>query len=281
MLEVLEAAQGAGQKSQQDAQIGQGSIFDLGGFGDGPAAFAKPAHPPIPTIEFERQELLAMERESIGVFISEHPLKRVREAILAKADCACSEVIDRKDGEWIRVGGMISAAKKIRTRTGSQVMFANLDDLEGSLEVVAFEKTLATAEGALGVDEIVLVRGRVDHKEAGKVCVIVQDVERFDPSDEEIDRARAAAVKAAEPPAPLTLRLDAALLPAAVIEDLKRLFADYRGDSEVVLEMQTRAGARRLRLGEGYRVAARNAGLQAELDRLLGDARAPVASAAA
>src|SRR3712207_9447170 len=65
----------------------------------------------------------------------------------------------RRDGEWIRVGGMISAAKKIRTRTGSQVMFANLDDLEGSLEVVAFEKTLAAAEGALGVDEIVLVRG--------------------------------------------------------------------------------------------------------------------------
>ena len=281
MLEVLEAAQGAGQKSQQDAQIGQGSIFDLGGFGDGPAAFAKPAHPPIPTIEFERQELLAMERESIGVFISEHPLKRVREAILAKADCACSEVIDRKDGEWIRIGGMISAAKKIRTRTGSQVMFANLDDLEGSLEVVAFEKTLAAAEGALGVDEIVLIRGRVDHREAGKVCVIIQDVERFDPSDEEIERARTEAVKAAEPPPPLTLRLDAALLPAAVIEDLKRLFADYRGESEVVLEMQTRAGARRLRLGEAYRVAARNAGLQAELDRLLGEARSPVATAAA
>jgi DNA polymerase-3 subunit alpha len=281
MLEVLEAAQAAGQKSQQDAQIGQGSIFDLGGFGDGPAAFAKPAHPPIPTIEFERQELLAMERESIGVFISEHPLKRVREAILAKADCACSEVIDRKDGEWIRVGGMISAAKKIRTRTGSQVMFANLDDLEGSLEVVAFEKTLAAAEGALGVDEIVLVRGRVDHKEAGKVCVIVQDVERFDPSDEEIERARAEAIKAAEPPPPLTLRLDAALLPAAVIDDLKRLFADYRGESEVVLEMQTRAGARRLRLGDAYRVAARNAGLHAELDRLLGEARSPVATAAA
>ncbi len=281
MLEVLESAQGAGQKTQQDAQIGQGSIFDLGGFGDGPAAFAKPAHPPIPTLEFDRQEMLAMERESIGVFISEHPLKRVREAILAKADCACAEVIDRRDGEWIRVGGMISAAKKIRTRTGSQVMFANLDDLEGSLEIVAFEKTLAAAEGALGVDEIVLVRGRVDHKEAGKVCIIIQDVERFDPSDDEIERARVAAVKAAEPPAPLMLRLDAALLPAAVIDDLKRLFADYRGESEVVLEMQTRSGARRLRLGEAYRVAARNAGLQAELDRLLGQARSPVATAAA
>src|SRR6185503_11220008 len=68
MLEVLEAAQAAGQKSQLDAQIGQGSIFDLGGLGgdDGAAngsAFT-PAHPPIPTHEYERPELLAMEKES-------------------------------------------------------------------------------------------------------------------------------------------------------------------------------------------------------------------------
>src|SRR4051794_11687476 len=72
MLEVLDAAQAAGQKTQQDAAIGQGSIFDLGGFGgeSGGSAFAAPAHPPIPTHELERPALLAMEKESIGVFIT-------------------------------------------------------------------------------------------------------------------------------------------------------------------------------------------------------------------
>ncbi|MDP9378429.1 MAG: DNA polymerase III subunit alpha [Actinomycetota bacterium] len=281
MLDVLEAAQGAGNKSQQDAQIGQGSIFDLAGFGDAPSAFAKPAYPPIPTHEFDRQELLAMEREAIGVFISEHPLKRVRDALLAKADCCCAEIINRKDGEWIKVGGMISAAKKIPTRNGSKVMFATLDDLDGTVEIVAFEKTLAAAEGALSVDEIVMVRGRVDHREAGKVCVVLQDVERFNPSDAEIERARVDAAKAAEPPPALVLRLDAARLPAAVIDDLKRLFVDYAGESDVVLEMHTRSGRRRLRLGQEYRVAARNAALKAELDRLLGSAAAPAVGAAA
>src|SRR5437588_6856046 len=64
MLEVLEQAQAAGQKSQQDAQIGQGSIFDglgldLGGAGEAAAAFAAPSHAPIPEEEFERAELLA------------------------------------------------------------------------------------------------------------------------------------------------------------------------------------------------------------------------------
>src|SRR6185503_4696997 len=79
MLEVLEAAQGAGQKAQLDAQIGQGSIFDLGGFGDAGADRAfTPSHPPIPLDEYDRPELLAMEKESIGLYITEHPLKRVR-----------------------------------------------------------------------------------------------------------------------------------------------------------------------------------------------------------
>ena len=90
MLEVLEQAQGAGQKAQLDAQIGQGSIFDLGGLGGAaaPRRRLRASHPPIPREEFERPELLAIEKESIGLFISAHPLKQVREALRAKADCS-------------------------------------------------------------------------------------------------------------------------------------------------------------------------------------------------
>src|SRR5204862_4779449 len=202
--------------------IGQGSIFDLGPMDDGASPFAAPSHPPIPSHEFERPELLAIEKESIGLFISDHPLKRVREALHAKADCACAEVMDRKDGEFIKVGGMITAAKKIRTRAGAMLMFATVDDLEGAVELMVFEKTLATAEAALQLDEIVLVKGRVDHKEAGKVTLIVQDVERFDPSDAEIERARAQAVKAAEPPKPLRLVLGGEQ-PASVLAEVRRI----------------------------------------------------------
>jgi DNA polymerase-3 subunit alpha len=276
MLEVLEAAQGAGQKAQLDAQIGQGSIFDLfdaapaGGGGETP--FGRPSHPPIPTGEFVRPELLAHEKESIGLFLTEHPLKRVREALHAKVDCACSAVMERKDGEWLTVGGMVTAAKKIRTRTGSQVMFATIDDLGGAVELVVFEKALATAESAMALDQIVVVRGRVDHKEAGKVCVVVQEVTPFSPSDSEVDRAKADAAKVAEPPRPLRLRLDAAKLPATVVDDLRDLLGRYPGEAEVELVMATRTGPRRLKLGDGYKVAARNAALASELRRLLGGA---------
>ena len=282
MLEVLDSAQGAGQKAQQDQEIGQGSIFDLMDAGPAPGGgspFSAPAHPPIPTHEYERPELLAMEKESIGVFITEHPLKRVHEALAMKADCTIAEVAERKDGEWIKVGGMITEAKKIRTRSGSTMMFATVDDLEGTVEVVVFEKALAAAEGVLATDEIVLVRGRVDHKDANKVCIVVQDVERFDPSESEIEKAKAKYAETAveRQERPLCLRVDAGRLQATVIDDLRDVFERYPGESEFVLEMDTRAGLRRLRFGADYRVAGRNAGLTAELRRLLGPAlrRAP------
>ncbi len=275
MLEVLDSAQAAGQKTQQDAEIGQGSIFDLGGFGGGETpAFSAPAHPGIPAHEFERPELLAMEKESIGVFITEHPLKRVREALGMKADCAIADIAERKDGEWVKVGGMITEAKKIRTRSGTNMMFATVDDLEGTVEVVVFEKALAAAEGVLAPDEIVLVRGRVDHKDANKVCIVVQDVARFDPSETEIEKAKAtmAARAALEEPQWLKLRVDAARLEATIIAELRELFERYPGKDDFVLEMQTRTGLRRLRFGGDYRIASRNGALKSELRSLLGDA---------
>jgi len=279
MLAVLEQAQAAGQKAQQDLEIGQGSIFDAfdfgGGDGDGNgavAAFAAPAHPPIPVEEFDQPELLAIEKESIGLFISAHPLKQVREALRARVDCPLSELAQRKDKDWVTAGGIITAAKKIRTRNGEPMMFATLDDLEGSVEILVFGKALAEYEGALGVDSVVLVRGRVDHKDADKTCLVVQTAEPFDPTPEEVEAARAQAATRRIGPLPLHVRLDAAGLPASVIEDLKHLLANYPGDSEVVLEVQMSGGdPRRLKLGPSYKVAPTPT-LRAELEQVLGPA---------
>ena len=278
MLEVLESAQAAGQKAQLDAQIGQGSIFDLGGFGgeeDGnPSPFSGPTYPPIPIEEFDKPQLLAGEKESIGIFITDHPLKRVRDALRVKGDTTCPEVPDRRDGEWVKVGGMISAVKKIKTRSGSTVMFATLDDLDAQVELLLFEKVIVANEDILNLDQIVMVRGTVDKGENGKVCVKVADVSAFNPSDAEVAKAKdqAAALAAARAPRPLCLRVDAGRLPATVIDELKRVFEDFPGESEVVLEVHTRTGLRRLRFGDDFKVAGRNAALKAELDRVLGPA---------
>jgi DNA polymerase-3 subunit alpha len=270
MLGVLEQAQAAGAKQQQDAQVGQGSIFDLGGDGGGPPAFAT-SHPPIPSEEFEQNELLAVEKESIGLFISAHPLKQVREALRLAVDAPLSELPGHKDGDWVTAGGIITACKKIRTKKGDPMMFATLDDLEGSIEILVFGKALEAYAGTLEVDEVVLVRGRVDHKDAEKTCVVVQSVEPFAPSQAEVEAAREEIAKVPLGPEPVLLRLDASRLPATVLEELKHLIGEFPGECDVVLEMATRAGRRRLKLGPSYRVTDTTS-LRAELASLLGPA---------
>src|SRR5918997_986182 len=169
---------------------------------------------------------------------------------------------------------MITEAKRIRTRSGTSMMFATVDDLDGTVEVVVFEKAMAAAEGILRADEIVLVRGRVDHKDANKLCIVVQDVVRFDPSEAEIEKAKASMTEKAalEEPKWLRMRVDAARLEATVITELRDLFERYPGPDDFVLEMQTRTGLRCLRFGGDYRIAARNGALKSELRTLLGDA---------
>ncbi|MFL5845046.1 MAG: DNA polymerase III subunit alpha [Solirubrobacteraceae bacterium] len=273
MLAVLEQAQGAGQQAQQDLAIGQGSIFDLAM--DAPAAngaaaaFAAPAHPPIPPEEFEQHELLAVEKESIGLFISAHPLKEVRDALLEKVDAPLAELAKLKDGEWATVGGIVTQCKKIRTRSGSMMAFATLDDLEGTIEILMFEKTLAEYEAVLAVDEVVLVRGRVDHKDKDKTCLVVQSAEPFRPSADQVEKAKEAAALKATGPEPVKLLLDGGL-DAMVIDKLKHVFECFPGESEVVLDVAMANGVRTtLRLGQSYRVAP-TPSLRAELASILG-----------
>jgi len=297
MLVVLEQAQAAGQKIQQDALIGQGSIFDLheqaGGAQAGsehsgaPGAAApggslglgRPVHPQIPTGELDQPALLAAEKEAIGLFVSAHPLKPLREVLRARVDCPLSALEDRRDKDWVTVGGIITEAKRIRTRSGDHMMFATLDDLAGAVELLVFGKALAEHEAALAVDEVVLVKGRVDHKEAGKTCLVVQSVESFAPSQEEIERAgaqaHAAAAAATAIARPVHLSVEVAHLTPSAIEALGQAIEDFPGPAEVRLEIRTSTGTRRLRLGQEHRVR-HTPTLLAELQHAL----APVASAA-
>ena len=170
------------------------------------------------------------------------------------------------------VGGIITEAKRIRTRNGDPMMFATLDDLAGAVEMIVFGKAIAEHEAALAVDQVVLVRGRVDHKEAGKTCLVVQSVEPFAPSEEEIARARTKADAAAKTATalahPVCLCIDAASLPASAIEDCKQLIEENPGPAEVVLEIATSSGTRKVRLGETYRVQ-HTPTLLAELENVL------------
>ena len=255
MLAVLEQAQAAGQKAQQDALIGQGSIFDLA---DAPAAAraaraparradgrlavrrrarAPPSAPRSRPRSSTRPQLLAAEKEAIGLFVSAHPLKPLREALRARVDCPLSALRDRRDKDWVTVGGIIVEAKRIRhaQRRSDDVRDARRS--RGRRRAARLRQGARRARGGAGGG-----RGRARAR-AGRPQGSRQDVPRR--ADRRAlrpqragDRAgqgrgRGAARSAVAVAAPVHLRVDAASLSPSAIEDLKHVIEDYPGPAEV------------------------------------------------
>ncbi|MGE5635787.1 MAG: OB-fold nucleic acid binding domain-containing protein, partial [Nocardioidaceae bacterium] len=261
MLAVLPQAHAAGAKEQEDAELGQGSFFDLEHGG----ATERQPDLPVPSLPDEREAIGTMEKETLGLFLSSHPLKELRPALRARVDCSLAELEGRPDGDWVTVGGMIAECKRIRTKKGDPMLFATLDDLEGQVELLVFNSAYADNADKLDVDRVVVVRGRVDHKEAGETKLIAHEVEPFEPTPEELERAAAA------PATPAVRRITlqvAAGVPASFLDELKDVVGHHPGEWELMLEV----GRRRLLLGPAFRVSADGA-CRAELGALHGAAR--------
>jgi DNA polymerase-3 subunit alpha len=110
----------------------------------------------------------------------------------------------------------------------------------------AYEKNNAVVEN----DAVVLVRGRVDHKERGETKLVAQEVTVFEPDNEEIERARRAAEKAS---APKRVRLVVTSeAPATFLEELMHVVKNFPGRDELMLQI----GERSLLLGEQFRIEA-------------------------
>jgi DNA polymerase-3 subunit alpha len=269
MLEALPAAQSAGQKAQEDAQLGQGSIFDVGDGGGGGEAHTQTEHrPSIPPGEFDRAELLAMEKEVLGTYLSSHPLAEVGPALRARVDCSLAQLGGKPDGAWVTVGGIVVECKKIRTKSGNQMMFATLDDVEGQVEMLVFKADESESAEVIQPDAIVLVRGRLDHKDRGETKLVVQEAQRFEPDGAEI--ASAAKKVTALPSGPLQVSIALEKLrDPKVMDELKSLFEDHRGEAGVHFVVQTSEGPRKLKTGEGFKVQV-SPHLRYELNQLLG-----------
>jgi DNA polymerase III subunit alpha len=263
MMDALPRAQAAGQQAQDDARSGQSSFFDLDGGNDEAAAHHDPPIVPLPD---DRKQLNEWEKETLGLFLSSHPLKEVRPALRARVDCSLADLAEKKDGDWVTVGGMIAECKRIRTKKGDPMMFATLDDLEGQVEMLVFNSSYAANADKVDVDKIVIVRGRVDHKEEGETKLVAQEVEPFEPSAQEVLAATEAAVLE-----PVIRRLEIHVstgVPDSFLDDLKEVVSHHRGDHDLLLAV----GERRLLLGPDWRVSADGA-CRAELAGLSGTAR--------
>jgi DNA polymerase III subunit alpha len=255
MLAVLEQALSFGGRQQADRLAGQSSIFDLGGDGDGDGARPR-HHSPIPPGEFDKKELLALEKESLGLYVSEHPLADLKTALRRKTDCQLSELERRRDGEVVTVGGIVGALKQLTTKKGEPMVFVRLDDLSGSVETVVFNSVYACSRDLLEQDRVLIVKGRVDHKQEGETKLIAIEVAPFEGTPVRSE---------------VRLRVDARRAPAGLIRELADLLRVYPGDAAVVVALETSAGPQTYAFGPSFKVRP-EPDFYAEVKALLGEA---------
>jgi DNA polymerase-3 subunit alpha len=236
MLAVLEQALAYGQKQQADRLAGQASIFDSH-FGEAETAREK-HHPPISPAEFDKAELLRMEKETLGLYVSEHPLAPLRAELRAKTDATIAELERRRDGETVTVGGIVGDVKQLTTKRGEPMVFMRLDDVTGGIDCVVFNSTYTAAAELCVTDRILILKGRVDHKE-GETKLVVQEVAAFESVAARRD---------------VRLRIDATRTPAGVIRELAAVIRDFPGESRVIVDCLTSQGSVLYAFGSRYRV---------------------------
>jgi DNA polymerase-3 subunit alpha len=173
LLALVDLALEDGQRFQQQAR-GQKTLFDLDAFDL--AEEVRPASLPA----LSRKQQLAMEKEALGLYISGHPLQEVEELVEDLDPDRLSSLGRRRDGEWVMVVGVLKGPKRVRTKTGAQMMFAQLEDLSGAAEVIFLPAIYGAHKGSLEEDSLLLLGGRVEIREEGNK-ILVDEVVPLEP----------------------------------------------------------------------------------------------------
>ncbi len=117
---------------------------------------------PASSREISRREQLDWERELIGVYISDHPLSPVLEAINQNVSYHSTELVEAEENEYVRVAGIITNVRPYTTKNGKAMAFVTIEDMQGSIDLVVFPRTWGRYRQLLDFDNIVLVAGKVD-----------------------------------------------------------------------------------------------------------------------
>jgi DNA polymerase-3 subunit alpha len=210
----------------------------------------------VPTDEWDKTQLLAFEREMLGLYVSDHPLFGVEHVLAAAADNSVGALQTDAvgDGQIVTVAGILSSVLRRVNKTGLPWASAVLEDLEGSVEVLFFPATYAQVGIMVAEDAVVVIKGRVDHRE-DVAKLIAMELSTPDLSD--------------GPRGPVVVSLPAVRCTPPVVDRLRDVLASHPGTTEVQLQLLNGERTTRLRVAEGLRVAPTPA-LMGDLKALLG-----------
>src|SRR5438093_2296420 len=170
LLATADAAPESGGRPPRDRAGGQGPIFEP--LPEAPARSSAPADV-IP--EWEADQRLAFEKEVLGFYISGHPLARYREVVEPLGVTTSADLAAKGHGARVVLFGHATGLKETSTKGGNRMAFFTLEDMDGAVEVTVFPEPFKAAAACLRSGEAVLVRGRVDDGDKGRV-VLAEDV---------------------------------------------------------------------------------------------------------
>ncbi|MFJ2214491.1 DNA polymerase III subunit alpha [Streptomyces sp. NPDC101062] len=186
---------------------------------------------PIDGTEWPRRQLLATERDMLGLYVSAHPLDGAEHILAGARDCSLAELLGsgRTTGE-VRLAGLITGVQRRMTKQGNTWAVVDLADRDGSVEVLFFPASYQLVQHALAEDNVVSVRGRIEDRE-GTLNVFGRELAVLDVSSAE---------HGGRPP--VRLALPAHRITERSVRELKRILGDHPGDSPVHLSVR---GARK------------------------------------
>ncbi len=202
LLDRLDSAMDAAARHHRDVAAGQSTMFDLfavpmaaetaadGGGANGGSGSSEEGRG-----EISRRERLRWEKELLGLYLTEHPLGDIADQLPAFVTAYSGDLAEESDQARVTLGGIIQGTRRVITRAGSTMLVAQLEDLQGSVEVVVFPKVFTDTANAWTDDAVVLVSGRVDHRdeEAKLLCEAVhawEDAQRLGPAGFSAERDR-------------------------------------------------------------------------------------------
>jgi len=158
LFAVYEAAMEKGQQAQKQKNDKQKSLFEAFDT-NGSKAQLSYKYPDI--AEWGESELLSHEKETLGFFISSHPLVSYERDLKKFSTIDTSKIHYMNDGEEVKIGGVPVTINEIKTRRGERMAFVTIEDLKGSIEIIVFAELYKDVAAVLKGEQPIMIKGKV------------------------------------------------------------------------------------------------------------------------
>src|SRR5436305_604526 len=275
LIAALDHAVSRAERARRDRESGQTSLLDMVG---SPEAQADDYGLTLDIAPMAGEEKLRLEKELLGLYLSDHPLRRISAELAKLSDTQAVEVTSALQDTEVRVAGLVREVRRVVTRKGQIMAYATLEDLTGAVDVVLFPRVFEQTRLLFEPDRVLVVQGKVDAR-AGSTRATGSAGPPVDPEMEtEVETASVVAEGAWLWDDPECLPVARRQLvhvrvpsgDAGLAERLESVLARHPGGDEVVLHVVV--GSREVVVNaDRYHVLAGPA-LIAEIDDLVGQA---------